>query len=56
MDAFFGQKDYSSFDAVVDPNVTLHKDLLILDQDVQGAEEVGTWQPERPRSGWAGAS
>ena len=41
MDTFFGQKDYSSFDAVVDPNVTLHKDLLILDQDVHGAEEVG---------------
>jgi hypothetical protein len=40
MDAFFANKDEAAFDAVVSPNVTLRKDLLILDQDKSGADTV----------------
>ena len=40
LDAYFAKSDDSAFDAVADPNITLHGDLLILDKDLSGAETV----------------
>lgn len=40
MDAFFASTDGAAFDAVASPNITVHADLLILDNDLSGAEKV----------------
>ena len=40
MDAFFAHSDEAAFDAVASPDITLHGDLLILDNDLSGADKV----------------
>ena len=40
MDAFFASSDSAAFDAVASPNITVHADLLILDNDISGADKV----------------
>ena len=40
MDAFFASSDEAAFDAVASPNITLHADLLILENDLSGADKV----------------
>ena len=40
MDAFFASNDEAAFDAVASTNITLHADLLILDNDLSGADKV----------------
>ncbi len=40
MDAFFAHSDEAAFDAVASPNIVLHGDLLILDNDMSGADKV----------------
>lgn len=40
MDAFFAHSDEAAFDAVASSDIVLHGDLLILDQDLSGADKV----------------
>ncbi|DBA71440.1 TPA: hypothetical protein ACH3X2_011238 [Trebouxia sp. C0005] len=40
MDAFFAHNDEAAFDAVASTDITLHGDLLILDNDLSGADRV----------------
>lgn len=40
MDAFFASSDEAAFDAVASSDITLHADLLILDNDLSGADKV----------------
>ena len=40
MDTFFAHSDEAAFDAVASPDITLHGDLLILDNDLSGSDKV----------------
>lgn len=40
MDAFFASSDEAAFNAVASPDITLHADLLILDNDLSGSDKV----------------
>lgn len=40
MDTFFAHSDEAAFDAVASSDITLHGDLLILDNDLSGSDKV----------------